>query len=294
MVTFPVELPASATEEEVTQWLSVSGYTRVHGQRVVESATGSRKVLDVVADRFRIANAEKARAVEAIEASLKRGGGRVSVQVVTDAGDGPVWRFSTGLHSPESDMRYADPQPALFSFNSAYGALRDLPRLRPRDRRGPGPGDSRRAARRCATGRSSRCRRPPGRRSQDDLMRYAARAGIPRDTPWNAAHARPSSDWVIHGSPDWNGQWNKQWYGVMRFFELPGIEGLQDAHPRALVEVPQLHAVPNLRRRAPEDRIAAVAPRATRPMPTPCCSRSRASCRAAWTGTAPSWRRCRA
>ena len=32
------------------------------------------------------------------------------------------WRFSTGLHSPESDLRYADPQPALFSFNSAYGA----------------------------------------------------------------------------------------------------------------------------------------------------------------------------
>jgi excinuclease ABC subunit A len=23
---------------------------------------------------------------------------------------------------------------------------------------------------------------------------------------------------VIHGSPDWNGKWNKQWYGVMRFF----------------------------------------------------------------------------
>jgi excinuclease UvrABC ATPase subunit len=42
---------------------------RVHGQRVVESATGNRKVLDVVADRFRIGNVEKARALEAIEAS---------------------------------------------------------------------------------------------------------------------------------------------------------------------------------------------------------------------------------
>ena len=33
-----------------------------------------------------------------------------------------LWRFSTGLHCPDSDIRYADPQPALFSFNSAYGA----------------------------------------------------------------------------------------------------------------------------------------------------------------------------
>jgi excinuclease ABC subunit A len=31
-------------------------------------------------------------------------------------------KFSTGLHCPESDLRYADPQPALFSFNSAFGA----------------------------------------------------------------------------------------------------------------------------------------------------------------------------
>jgi len=216
VVTFPVELPASATEEEVAQWLSVSGYTRVHGQRVVESATGSRKVLDVVADRFRIANVDKARAVEAIEASLKRGGGRVSVQVVTDAGDGPVWRFSTGLHSPESDIRYADPQPALFSFNSAYGACEtcrgfgrvigvDLGLVIP---------DSRKSLR---DGAIKPMQTPAWKECQDDLMRYAARAGIPRDLPWNQL-SEAEQHWVIHGSPDWNGQWNKQWYGVMRFF----------------------------------------------------------------------------
>ena len=33
-----------------------------------------------------------------------------------------VWRFSTGLHCPESDLRYAEPLPAHFSFNSALGA----------------------------------------------------------------------------------------------------------------------------------------------------------------------------
>ena len=216
VVTFPVELPESATEEEVQQWLSVSGYTRVHGQRIVESATGKRKVLDVVADRFRIGNVEKARAVEAIEASLKRGGGRVSVSVVTDDGEGPVWKFSTGLHSPESDIRYADPQPALFSFNSAYGACEtcrgfgrvigvDLGLVIP---------DGRKSLR---DGAIKPMQTPAWKECQDDLMRYAAKAGIPRDLAWNQL-SEAEQHWVIHGSPDWNGQWNKQWYGVMRFF----------------------------------------------------------------------------
>ena len=50
------------------------------------------------------------------------------------------------------------------------------------------------------------------------MLRYAEDAGIPRDTPW----ARLTPDqrhWVINGSPNWKGNWNKQWYGVKRFFE---------------------------------------------------------------------------
>ena len=26
-------------------------------------------------------------------------------------------------------------------------------------------------------------------------------------------------DWVINGTPNWTGKWNKQWYGIKRFFE---------------------------------------------------------------------------
>jgi excinuclease ABC subunit A len=48
---------------------------------------------------------------------------------------------------------------------------------------------------------------------------------------------------VIDGSPHWNGNWNKQWYGRQALLRVPREQGLQDAHPRALVEVPQLHAV---------------------------------------------------
>jgi excinuclease ABC subunit A len=73
VVTFPVELPGGTTPEEVEQWLAASGFTRVQAEREVATPTGPRKILDVVADRFRIQGVEKARAIEAIEVALKRG-----------------------------------------------------------------------------------------------------------------------------------------------------------------------------------------------------------------------------
>lgn len=215
-VTFPVELPEATTEEEIAQWLSVSGYTRVQAQRVVQSATGPRKLLDVVADRFRIAGAEKSRVIDAIESALRRGAGRVNVYALLDEGE-QIWRFSTGLHCPESDLRYADPQPALFSFNSAYGACEacrgfgrvigvDLGLVIP---------DARKTLR---EGAIKPMQTPAWKESQDDLMRYAARVGIPRDTPW-AELTEAQRHWVVEGDPEWSGKWNTQWYGVRRFFD---------------------------------------------------------------------------
>ncbi|WP_042549348.1 excinuclease ABC subunit UvrA, partial [Ralstonia solanacearum] len=210
--------PASPPADEVTQWLSVSGYTRVQAERVVESPTGQRKLLDVVADRFRLQGTERVRALEAIESSLKRGGGRVNVYVLADEGEPDIWRFSTGLHCPESDLRYADPQPALFSFNSAYGACEtcrgfgrvigvDLGLVIP---------DARKTLR---EGAIKPMQTPAWKECQDDLMRHAARHDIPRDTPW-AELTEAQRHWVINGEPGWKrGGWNKQWYGVRRFFD---------------------------------------------------------------------------
>ncbi len=225
VVTFPVELPETASEQEVEQWLSASGYTRVQAQREVDSPTGKRKLLDVVADRFRLTSVDKQRVVEAIEASLKRGGGRVNIYVLPAAPEAPetkepepqIWRFSTGLHSPESDLRYADPQPALFSFNSAYGACEvcrgfgrvigvDLGLVIP---------DARKTLR---DGAIKPMQTPAWKECQDDLMRYAAKADIRRGTPWGEL-TDAERDWVINGSPDWNGKWQSHWYGVKRFFE---------------------------------------------------------------------------
>ncbi|MDT7837357.1 excinuclease ABC subunit UvrA [Aquabacterium sp. OR-4] len=227
VITFPVELPASVTPDEVAQWLSASGFTRVQAERVVNERTSgagasqaasARKVLDVVADRLRLAGAEKVRVVEAIETALKRGSGRVNVYALQEGDAEPeLWRFSTGLHCPDSDLRYAEPQPALFSFNSAFGACEacrgfgrvigvDLGLVIP---------DHRKTLR---NGAIKPLQTPAWAECQDDLIKYAGEAGIPRDTPWSQLSAA-QHDWVINGSPHWTGNWNKQWYGVHRFFE---------------------------------------------------------------------------
>jgi excinuclease ABC subunit A len=98
VITFPVELPGSTSPEEIEQWLSASGYTKVHAQREVASPTGPRQVLDVVADRFRVQGTEKARVMEAIEAALKRGGGRVSIIALAFEGEGSLGRLVEVFH----------------------------------------------------------------------------------------------------------------------------------------------------------------------------------------------------
>jgi excinuclease ABC subunit A len=215
-LTFPVELPANTSAEQVEQWLSASGFTKVQAEREVATPTGPRKVLDVVADRFRLSNAEKARVVEAIEVALKRGSGRLNVYVEGDAGT-DLWRFSTGLHCPDSDLRYTDPIPSMFSFNSAVGACevcRGFGRVIGVDYGLVIPNEKLTLR----AGAIKTIQTPAWKETQDDLMRHAETAGIPRDTPWDKL-TQGQKDWVINGSPEWKGKWNQQWYGIKRFFE---------------------------------------------------------------------------
>ena len=215
-LTFPVELPANTSAEQVEQWLSASGFTKVQAEREVATPTGPRKVLDVVADRFRLGSAEKIRVIEAIEVALKRGSGRLNVYVEGDASQ-DLWRFSTGLHCPDSDLRYTDPIPSMFSFNSAVGACdtcRGFGRVIGVDYGLVIPNDKLTLR----AGAIKTIQTPAWKECQDDLMRHAEAEGIPRDTAW-AQLSEEHKHWVIHGSPLWKGKWNQQWYGIKRFFE---------------------------------------------------------------------------
>ena len=238
-ITFPVELPASATPAEIEQWLSVSGFTKVQAEREMEVEThtvvakkkagksaaepiSKRKVLDVVADRFRLGTAERARVLEAIEVALKHGSGRMTVYLLDAPPEGDVqepviWKFSTGLHCPESNLRYTDPIASMFSFNSAVGACdtcRGFGRVIGVDYGLVIPNDKLTLR----AGAIKPMQTPAWQEAQDDLMRHAEAEGIPRDTPWNKLSPE-QQHWVIHGSPHWAGKWNQHWFGVKRFFE---------------------------------------------------------------------------
>ena len=218
VLTFPVELPANTSAEQVEQWLSASGFTKVQAEREVGTPTGPRKVLDVVADRFRLGNAEKVRVIEAIEVALKRGTGRLNVYRLVEEGEPELWRFSTGLHCPDSDLRYSDPIPSAFSFNSAVGACdscRGFGRVIGVDYGLVIPNDKLTLR----AGAIKTIQTPAWKEAQDDLMRHAETAGIPRDTPWYKL-TDDQKKWVIGGAPGYkDGQWSKQWYGIKRFFE---------------------------------------------------------------------------
>ena len=218
VITFGVELPSGTSAEQVEQWLSASGFTKVQAEREAATPTGPRKLLDVVADRFRLGNAERARVIEAIEVALKRGSGRLIVYRLHDEGEPDLWRFSTGLHCPDSDLRYSEPIPSMFSFNSAVGACdtcRGFGRVIGVDYGLVIPNDKLTLR----AGAIKPIQTPAWKEAQDDLMRHAEAAGIPRDTAWYKL-TDEQKRWVIDGTPGFKqGNWNKQWYGIRRFFE---------------------------------------------------------------------------
>src|SRR6476620_1889314 len=93
-ITFPVAIPQNFSKTEVRSLLEQQGYTRIRER--------AGKSLEVVQDRLRMGNAERARVIEALEAALRVGNGRVDVQVVADEAQADAnhdshatWKFST-------------------------------------------------------------------------------------------------------------------------------------------------------------------------------------------------------
>ncbi|MCC7547736.1 MAG: excinuclease ABC subunit UvrA [Burkholderiales bacterium] len=215
VVTFPVQVPESFSEDEVRELLGQQGYTRIHARR--------GNTLEVVQDRFRHGSAERARVIEAFEAALRTGGGRLDVHVDGGAGHGTpdtVWRFSADLHCADCDIHYQDPTPSLFSFNSPVGACEtcrgfgrvigiDFGLVIPDPSRTLGGG----AIKPWQTKSYSEC--------QDDMTRHARSAGVPMDVPF-AQLSEAQQHWVLEGDDDWvswSASWPGRWYGVRRFFD---------------------------------------------------------------------------
>lgn len=245
IISFPVAVPKNFSTAEVKRLLEAQGYTRFLRE--------GKDELEVVQDRLRAGSAERARIVEALEAALRIGQGRVNVYPLAEAnfssplkeeagrgmgsaeasakphphpnppleGEGNVaWRFSAGLHCADCDIHYQEPVPSLFSFNSPVGACdtcRGFGRVIGVDYGLIIPDESKTLAQ----GAVKPWQTPSFHECQDDLEKYAKKRGIPLDTPWYRLTPEQRG-WVLDGEAEWmswSKSWPGTWYGVGHFFK---------------------------------------------------------------------------
>ncbi|MDQ1341643.1 MAG: excinuclease subunit, partial [Pseudomonadota bacterium] len=203
VVTFPVAVPKNFSEAEVLQLLEQQGYTRIHAR--------SADALEVVQDRFRAGSADRSRVLEALEAALRVGRGRVSVHAEEPAA---VLKFSADLHCAACDIHYREPTPSLFSFNSPLGACdtcRGFGRVIGVDYGLVVPD----ASKTLRGGAIRPWQTESYRECQDDLVKFARKRGVPLDVPWREL-GEEQRRWVIDGEGPWE---KKVWYGARRFFQ---------------------------------------------------------------------------
>ena len=138
----------------------------------------------MIQDRLRLDAEDRSRLVEALEAALRAGHGRVSVHALDAAGDGArVLRYSSDLHCADCDLHYQDATPGLFSFNSPLGACdtcRGFGRVIGIDYGLVVPDDGKSLA----GGAVRPWQTPSYKECQDDLLRYAKKRGIATNVPW--------------------------------------------------------------------------------------------------------------
>jgi excinuclease ABC subunit A len=208
VVTFAIQVPHNFSNDEIKKVLAQQGYTRIHNEQ--------GNLIEVVQDRVRFDKENPGRLVEALEIALEKGHGMCAVYPLDENREpGQPWKYSSGLHCAHCDIHYREPQPNLFSFNSALGACdtcRGFGRTIGIDWNLVIPDGSLSlrdgAIKPFRSGYSMEC--------QEDLLRYGRRRKIDLDTPWKDLD-EPTKRWVIDGEGAWDG---RSWYGVQEYFEF--------------------------------------------------------------------------
>ncbi|HVH05290.1 MAG TPA: excinuclease ABC subunit UvrA, partial [Myxococcota bacterium] len=150
--------------------------------------------------------ADDARLAEAVARGFERGSGLL----VAVPARLPAFEVREGFACARCARRYATPEPALFSWNSARGACEAcqgwgrMPGL-DLDRVVPDP------AKTLAGNAIAPFATPSARSCQRDLLRACRAAGLPTDVPWMALSAAQRA-FVVEGD-------GGKWYGVRGFFE---------------------------------------------------------------------------
>jgi excinuclease ABC subunit A len=219
LVCFPHRVGKKVGVTVVREAFEKAGFRRVleNGKPVrIEDARlhPEEGVITVVLDRIGVERGRRQRIIDSLEAALRHGEGRVELRV---EGSREPMRFSEALHCARCDIAYADPSPALFSFNHPVGACetcKGFGRTMAIDPDLVIPDARKTIAQGCVkpfqTTFYSDC--------QDDLERFLRREGFPADVPWadlpeKVRHA------VWEGEPGGRQNWQRKWYGIRGFFD---------------------------------------------------------------------------
>ena len=206
MITFRIAVPDNFTQAEITGFLNRQGYTRIREQ--------DRHSIEVIQDRVRFQTGRRGRIVEALETALDRGRGSLCAYLLDDDNAAQKsWQFSSDYRCADCDIRYKEPTPSSFSFNSPIGACescRGFGRTMGIDYSLVIPDESKSLA----DGAVKPWQTESNRRCQRDLIRFAKARKVPVDIPWRRlgkAHKR----WVLEGEDK---RRSRRWYGVKGFF----------------------------------------------------------------------------
>ncbi|MEY4083608.1 MAG: hypothetical protein RL483_977 [Pseudomonadota bacterium] len=211
-VVFTRETPESLEDDQLEQWLSAQGFTKIYRRQASS--------IQVIADRFVVNDSlERARVAEAIETAMRYGQGQCQLVLLhkDDSEKDQLLQFSSALSCARCKTVFKEPRPALFSFNSPIGACetcRGFGRVIGID---PGlviPDESLSLA----NGAVKPWQTKSYADCQRELLLHAKRCGVAHDIAFRdlpPEHRR----WVFEGDEDWKGSWTKQWYGINRFFE---------------------------------------------------------------------------
>jgi len=125
LILFPIAVPKNSDTADFATFLQAQGFVRVwlYGNVIrlddAEALKGRKLPAQVfvVQDRVALAEQQRARLSEAIEAALRYGKGKIAVNVGED-----TRHFSTDWSCADCGITLPAPTPGLFSFNSPIGA----------------------------------------------------------------------------------------------------------------------------------------------------------------------------
>ena len=210
LICFDVPVPESMTAAQLKELLAQQGYIRLQ--------TETDEQIEVIQDRLALTGENQGRAVEALEAALGQGHGRLRVYPLdAERKPGPPWLFSADLHCPDCDIHYREPTPNLFSFNSPVGACeacRGFGRTIGIDWSLVVPDEGKSLL----DGAVKPIQSDSYSEVQEDLIGFAHRRGVPTDVPWRDL-SEADRAWVLEGEGEWNPNPRQGvWYGIRRFF----------------------------------------------------------------------------